>query len=124
MLKRKLISSIATFAALALSAPAIAAPTEPVSAPIFPGPDGKPHYLLGVSASGAAQDLDRLEAAANALGWPVVRDLDSSGRVSLVIAFPKATTAQVDAFLKRAGAGEYGKFTFESTMAPVPAVKP
>jgi hypothetical protein len=116
---RFLLSPIAMAAALALAPAALAQPAAPVVAPIYPGPDGTPHYLLGVSASGATQDLDRLAAAATALGWPVARDLDASGKVSLVIGFKGANPAQVDAFLKRAGAGEYGRFTFESTMAPV-----
>jgi len=120
MFKRNHIFAIAIVgAAFALSPAAVAAQGAPVSAPIFPGPDGKPHYLLGVSASGSTQDLDRLQAASKALGYPSVRDLDANGKVSLVIAFPKETTEQVQAFLKRASGGEFGKFTFESTMAPV-----
>ena len=111
--------AISLCAALCAASPATSAPADAAPAPVFPGPDGTPHYLLGVSAFGAQTDLDRLAAAAAALGWPTARDLDSSGRTSLVIAFKGALKDQVDAFLKRAGAGEFGKFTFESTMAPV-----
>ena len=106
-------------AALAPATPASAVQTRPVTAPVYPGPDGKPHYLLGVSAAGLPADLDRLAAAAASQGWPTARDLDAAGRTTLVIAFPGASAAQVDAFLKRAGAGEFGRFTFESTLAPV-----
>ena len=106
-------------AALVLAPLASAQPVAPVEAPIFPGPGGKPHYLLGVSASGAPTDLDRLAAAATGQGLQVARDLDANGRISLVIGFKGASQAQADAFLKRAGAGEFGRFTFESTMAPV-----
>ena len=121
MLKRAQILAIL---ALAAAAPAMSAQTGATSVPIYPGPNGAPHYLLGVSASGSPADLNRLAAAATANGWPTTRDLDASGRTSLVIAFPGANAAKVDAFLKRAAAGEFGKFTFESTMAPVtPATK-
>ena len=105
-------------------APAMAtSAVQPVAAtaPIYPGPNGAPHYLLGVTAAGLPADLDRLAAAAAAQGWPTARDLDASGRIRLVVAFPGANATQVDAFLKRAGAGEFGSFTFESTMAPVSA---
>jgi len=107
--------------ALAPALHASAVQTAAPSAPIYPGPDGTPHYLLGVTASGLPEDLNRLAAAASAQGWPTTRDLDGSGKTSLVIAFPNANVSQVDAFLKRAAAGEFGKFTFESTMAPVSA---
>ena len=108
-------------AVLAPALPACAVQTVAPSAPIYPGPNGAPHYLLGVTASGLPDDLSRLATAASAQGWPTTRDLDGSGRTSLVIAFPSANAAQVDAFLKRAAAGEFGRFTFESTMAPVSA---
>ena len=122
---KRLFSSILILGAGLALAPHALAQAQPVSAPIYPGPDGSPHYLLGISASGATADLDRLAAAATANGWSTARDLDAKGSVSLVIAFKGADKALVDTFLKRAGAGEFGKFTFESEMAPVAgAVKP
>ena len=105
---------------LAIVPPAAAQPA-PVEAPIYPGPGGALHYLLGISASGATTDLDRLAAAATVNGWSTARDLDTNGKVSLVIAFKGANKAAVDAFLKRASSGEFGALTFESTMAPVGA---
>jgi hypothetical protein len=108
-------------AALASASPVSAFQAAAAPAPIYPGPGGAPHYLLGVTAAGSPADLDRLAAAATSEGWPTARDLASDGRVSLVIGFPGANVAQVDAFLKRAAAGEFGRFTFESTMAPVSA---
>ena len=120
----KPLSLIAILSALALGSPAEAQQPQ-ATAPIYPGPGGAPHYLLGISASGATGDLDKIAAAATALGWPVTRDLDANGKVSLVIGFPNATKPQVDAFLKRASGGEFGALTFESTMAPVAgAAKP
>jgi len=116
---RKTLSLIATLGALALSPTALAQQPQAATAPIYPGPGGAPHYLLGISASGSTADLDKIAAAATALGWPFARDLDANGKVSLVIGFPNATKSQVDAFLKRATAGDFGALTFESTMAPV-----
>ena len=104
---------------LAPAMPASAAQARAAIAPIYPGPDGSPHYLIGVTATGSPADLDRLAKAAASQGWPTARDLSTDGQVSLVIGFPGANAAQVEAFLKRAAAGEFGKFTFESAMAPV-----
>jgi hypothetical protein len=104
--------------------PAWVAQAEVPPAPIFPGPDGSPQYLIGLNAYGAANDLDRLAKAAAVNGWPSQRDPNSADGPKLIIAFPKANASEVAGFLRRAVAGEYGKFRFESAMAPVRPSKP
>ena len=95
--------------------------TDPI-APIVAGKDGAPYYLVGITAYGKADDLVRLAQAAGANGWPSRRE--AAGQPpSLMIAFPKADPGKVSEFLRRAEAGEYGAFTFESEMAPVLGTK-
>jgi len=68
--------------------------------------------------------LDRLAKAAAVKGWPAQRDPTSADGPKLIIAFPKANASEVADFLRRAAAGEYGQFRFESAMAPVRPSKP
>lgn len=118
MIHRLALLPMLLLAAAAGAEPAVAPGPNPI-APIYPGPDGRPHYLVGITAHGKAEDLARLAHAAGAHGWPSRRELAGQPPM-LIIAFPKADPAKVSDFLRRASAGEYGAFTFESELAPVP----
>jgi hypothetical protein len=103
--------------------PAIVAPADPAPAPVIPGPDGSPHYLLGVIAYGSEKDVERLEKVAKRQGWPAERDPDGSNgdTVKLIIMFPRADPREVARFLDRSNKGEFGRFSFESMVLPVRA---
>lgn len=101
--------------------PAITASAEPAPAPVIAGPDGTPHYLLGVNAYGVEAEIVRLEAVAARNGWVSERDPEGAeaNRVKLMILFPRANAEQVRAFLDQVNRGELGQLTLESMIVPV-----
>ena len=118
MIRRTALLPLLLLSAAASAEEAATVPgTDPI-APIIAGENGRPYFLIGITAYGKAEDLAQLAQAAGAQGWPLRREAEGQSP-SLMIAFPKADPAKVSDFLRRASAGEFGTFTFESELVPV-----